>query len=103
LKGTTRSLTRLTTKELRDLAKSVRSGEFEYDERPRRSLDWSSYTETQAYELADMLCTITRLVDEAANRVPAEELEKKRGRGRPPVHSPADIAKVMLMQIPRRL
>ena len=88
---------RRTTKELRDLVKSVRSGAFEYDERERRSLDWSSYTEAQAYELADMLYTITKLVDEAANRVPAEELEK-RGRGRPPVHSPADIAKVMLMQ-----
>ena len=40
---------RRTTKELRGLVKSVRSGEFEYDERPRKSLDWSSYTEAQAY------------------------------------------------------
>ena len=45
-----------------------------------------------------MLYTITKLVDEATNRIPAEELEKERGRGRPPVYSPADIAKVMLMQ-----
>ena len=89
---------RRTTRELRDLVKSVRSGEFEYDERSKKSLDWSSYTEAQAYELADMLYTITKLVDEATNRLPAEELEKKRGRGRPPVYSPADIAKVMLMQ-----
>jgi transposase len=90
---------RRTTDELRDLVKSVRSGEFEYDERPKKSLDWSSYTEAQAYELADMLYLITKLVDEAVNRIPAEELERKRGRvGRPPIHSPGDVAKVLLMQ-----
>jgi transposase len=88
---------RHTTAELRDLVKSVRSGEFEYDERPRKSLDWSSYTEAQAYELADMLYLIRKLVDEATNRIPAEDLEK-RGPGRPPTHSPADVAKALLMQ-----
>jgi transposase len=88
---------RRTTDELRDLVRSVRSGEFEYDERPKRSLDWSSYTEAQAYELADMLYLIPKLVDEAVNLIPAEELERK-GRGRPPVHSPGDVAKVLLMQ-----
>jgi transposase len=87
-----------TTDELRDLVKSVRSGELEYEERPRKSLDWSSYDEAQAYELADMLYMITKLVDEAVGRMPAEELEKRRGPGRPPVHSPADVAKVLLMQ-----
>lgn len=87
-----------TVDELRDLVKSVRSGEFEYDERPRRSLDWSSYTEAQAYELADMLHLITKLVDEAVNRIPIEELERRKGRGRPPTHQPADVAKVLLMQ-----
>jgi transposase len=87
-----------TTEELRDLVRSVRSGEFEYQERPEKSLDWSSYDEAQAYELADMLYTIRKLVDEAVNRLPAKELEKERGPGRPPVHSPADVAKVLLMQ-----
>jgi hypothetical protein len=87
-----------TIDELRDLVKSVRSGEFEYDERPpRRSLDWSSYTETQAYELADMLRLIPKMVEEAVNRIPAEELERK-GPGRPQTHSPGDVARVMLMQ-----
>ena len=88
---------RHTVDELRGLVRSVRSGEFEYKEKPRKSLDWSSYTEAQAYELANMLYLITKLVEEAVSRVPAEELEK-RGRGRPPTHFPADIAKVMLMQ-----
>jgi len=88
---------RRTVEELRGLVRSVRSGEFEYDERPKRSLDWSSYAEAQAYELADMLYNITRLVEEAVNRIPVEELEKK-GRGRPPTYSPGDVAKVLLMQ-----
>jgi len=88
---------RHTTDELRGLVKSVRSGEFEYEERPKKPLDWSSYDEAQAYELADMLYLIRKLVDEAVNRLPAEELERK-GPGRPPVHSPADVAKVLLMQ-----
>src|SRR5207245_7092953 len=88
---------RHTTDELRDLVRSVRSGEFEYEERPKKSLDWSSYDEAQAYELADMLYTIRKLVDEAVNRLPAEGLERK-GPGRPPIHPPADVAKVLLMQ-----
>jgi transposase len=88
---------RHTTDELRGLVRSVRSGEFEYEERPRKSLDWSSYDEAQAYELADMLYLIRKLVDEAVNRLPAGELERK-GPGRPPIHSPADVAKVLLMQ-----
>ena len=43
-----------------------------------------------------MLYLITKLVDEAVNRLPAEE--EKRGPGRPPIHSPGDVAKVLLMQ-----
>lgn len=39
---------RHTTDELRDLVGSVRSGEFEYEERPKKSLGWSSYDEAQA-------------------------------------------------------
>ena len=44
-----------------------------------------------------MLYLIRKLVDEAAARLPAQEVEKK-GRGRPPVYSPADVAKALLMQ-----
>src|SRR5438128_10969568 len=44
-----------------------------------------------------MLYTIRKLVDEAVNRLPAEGLERK-GPGRPPIHPPADVAKVLLMQ-----
>jgi hypothetical protein len=40
---------------------------------------------------------IPKLVDEAVNRLPAEELEMK-GPGRPPVHPPANEAKVLLIK-----
>lgn len=86
---------RHTKKELRELVSSVRDGTFHYEGRPKRPLDWSSYDEAQAYELADMLYLIRMLVDEAAARLP---LPEKKGRGRPPVHSPSDVAKVLLMQ-----
>ena len=86
---------RHTKKELRELVSSVRDGTFHYEGRPKRSLDWSSYDEAQAYELADMLYLIRGLVEEAANRLPEE---KRKGRGRPPVHPPSDVAKVLLMQ-----
>ncbi|MDG6989133.1 MAG: hypothetical protein JRN21_07380 [Nitrososphaerota archaeon] len=87
---------RHTVGELRDPVKSVRSGEFEYEERPPKSLDWASYTE--AYELADMLRLIPRFVEEAVDRMPAEELAPRRGPGRQATHPPADVAEVMLMQ-----
>lgn len=40
---------------------------------------------------------IPKLVDAAVNLIPGEELER-RGPGRPPTHSPGDVAKVLLMQ-----
>lgn len=46
---------RQATDELHEPVKSVRSREFEYEGRLRRSLDRSSYDGAQAYELADML------------------------------------------------
>jgi hypothetical protein len=78
---------RHTTDELRGLVKSVRSGEFEYEERPKKSLDWSSYDEAQAYELADMLYLIRRLVDESVNRLPAEELKERAREASHPLSS----------------
>ena len=84
---------RHTTEELHELARSVRSGEFEYKEGPRKSLVWSSYDE--AHELADMLYLVRVLVDEAANRLPKPV---RKGRGTPPVHPSPELAKVLLMQ-----
>ncbi len=71
---------RHTKKELREFVSSVRDGTFHYEGRPKRSLDWSSYDEAQAYEFADMLYLIRWLVEEAANRLPVPE---RRSAARP--------------------
>lgn len=84
---------RHTTDELRELAKSVRSGTFHYDGRPKRSLDWSSYNEAQVNEMADTLNLIRRFVDRTSARIP----ERPRGRGRPPFPA-RDVAKALLLQ-----
>ena len=57
---------RHTTDELRELVKSVRSGTFHYDGRPKRSLDWASYNEAQLHEMSDTLGLIRRFVNLAS-------------------------------------
>jgi len=85
---------RRTTDELRGLVKSVRSGTFKYDGRPKKSLDWASYNEAQLNEIADMLNLIRRLVNIASSRVPERP---RKGRGRPPFPA-RDVAKALLLQ-----
>ncbi len=85
---------RRTTEELRELAKSVRDGTYHYDGKPKRSLDWASYNEAQANELADTLNLIRKFVDRASARIPERH---QRGRGRPPVEA-RDVAKALLLQ-----
>lgn len=84
---------RHTTDELRELVRSVRSGTFQYDGKPKRSLDWSSYNEAQVNEMADTLNLIRRFVDRASARIP----ERPRRRGRPPFPA-RDVAKALLLQ-----
>jgi transposase len=86
---------RRTTDELRELAKSVRDGTFHYDGKPKRSLDWSSYNEAQANELADTLNLIRKFVDRASAHVP--ERRRRGRRGRPPIPT-RDVAKALLLQ-----
>lgn len=84
---------RHTTDGLRELARSVRDGAYHYDGKPKRSLDFSTYNEAQANELADTLNLIRRFADRASARVP----ERPRRRGRPPVPA-RDVAKALLLQ-----
>jgi transposase len=86
---------RRTTDELRELVKSVRSGAFHYDGRPRKSLDWASYNEAQLNEVNDMLNLIKRFVNIASARIP--ERPRRGGRGRPPFPA-RDVAKALLLQ-----
>ncbi|MGI0080080.1 MAG: hypothetical protein ACRECH_10695 [Nitrososphaerales archaeon] len=84
------------TDDLRNLVSSVRNGTFQYDGRPKKSLDWSSYDEAQVHELADMLELIRDFVDQASTRISPSLLEHN-GRGRKPC-PPADVAKTLLLQ-----
>jgi transposase len=85
-----------TSDELRELISSVRDGTFHYEGRPKKSLDWSSYDEAQVREVSNMLRLMRTFVDEASNRIPSEEGTRRRGR--PPVYSPSDVAKALLLQ-----
>jgi hypothetical protein len=62
-------------------------------------LDWSSYDEAQVREVSNMLHPIRTFVDEAStNRIRLEEKRERRRKGRPPVDSPSDVAKALLLQ-----
>ena len=87
-----------TKKELRDLVSSVRDGTFQYEGKPKRSLDWSSYDEAQVREVSDMLALIKRFVEVASGRIPPEEYERSKRRGRPSTYPPSDVAKALLLQ-----
>ena len=56
--------------ELGELARSVRSGTFHYEGRPKKSLDWFSYNEAKVDEMADTPNLIRRFVDRASARIP---------------------------------
>jgi transposase len=89
---------RRTKKELRDLVSSVRDGTFRYEGKPKRSLDWSSYDEAQVREVSDMLALVRRFVEVASGRIPPEDHERSKRRGRPSTYPPSDVAKALLLQ-----
>ena len=86
---------RKTVKELRETVSRVRKGEFPYQEKEPKKIDFALYNQAQINEIADMLETIRNMVD-AANKRTQKTLQSK-GPGRP--SAPAkDIVKVLLMQ-----
>ena len=87
----------LRSEELREIASSVRKGTFDYEGRPRKSMDWASYDEAQVNELADMLNAIRDIVEEASRRIAERSPGTARGAGRPSVPA-SDRAKALLMQ-----
>ncbi|MBX8642427.1 MAG: hypothetical protein KIY10_07620, partial [Thermoplasmata archaeon] len=75
----TRKGRHLRSKELREVASSVRNGTFTYEARPKKSVDWATYDEAQINELADMLNSIRDIVDEACARIAERPPEVKTG------------------------
>lgn len=86
---------RKTVKELRETVSRVRKGEFPYQEKEPKKIDFALYNQAQINEIADMLETIRNMVDAADKRT--QKTLQSKGPGRP--SAPAkDIVKVLLMQ-----
>lgn len=84
-------------KELREIVKKIRSGDFDYDNREKPKTNWSLYDQAQIQELSSYLENTKDIVDEAYRRIKERTPHNKRGPGRPPT-DPADITKVLLLQ-----
>ncbi|MHB8395608.1 MAG: transposase [Thermoplasmataceae archaeon] len=79
--------------DLRSIVKFVRDRSFPYRHREEKERNWHWYDQAHVNEIADVLETISDVVNIASSRIP----RKRMGEGRPPVPS-SDIVKVMLMQ-----
>jgi hypothetical protein len=88
---------RLWSRDLLNIVTAVKDGTLEYEDKPKKSIDWRSYNEAQLNELADMLKMIRDSVDIAVKRILVREMGKHDGPGRPAIDS-GDIVKIMLLQ-----
>jgi transposase len=88
---------RLWRRDLQNIVAAIRSGEFEYEEKDEKKVDWALYDEAQVNEVADILQMINRSVDIASGRIKSREPRRKRLLGRPRIPDD-DIAKIMLLQ-----
>ncbi len=88
---------RLWSRDLQNLVTAIRSGEFEYEEKEVKHIDWSKYDEAQINEIKDMFQMINDVVDTAYERINSEKHNRKRSPGRPSIEV-NDIAKIMLLQ-----
>lgn len=82
---------------LRKIITAVRTGVYDYQERPPAPRDWSAYDLSQTREIADTLELTRYLVEAAEQRLLSRAGRRARKRGRPPTPA-ADIAKVLVMQ-----
>src|SRR3990172_7546317 len=82
---------------VRKIIDSARRGEFDYNPRPAKKVNWTAYDLAQTRELDDTLELIQKFVDRAAARVTERKGVSRGGPGRPPTNA-ADVAKVLLAQ-----
>jgi transposase len=90
------NMRRVWSRDLHNLVSGIRDGTFKYEEKPKKSIDWSSYNEAQLNELADMLKIIKDSVDIAAHNI-RETHTKIKGPGRPRFPN-GDVTKALLLQ-----
>ena len=82
---------------LDSLIKQLKASKFKYQPKEQKPVDWSKYDEAQVNEINDMLLLIREVVDKAESNIGLQEAPDSIGPGRPK-NSPADEAKVILLQ-----
>lgn len=84
---------------LKKLLDSVDSGDFKYESREKKVIDWSSYDQAQINEINDMLVYIKDVVDRAVLELHIDEwYERELEKPGQPMIFPGDLVKAILLQ-----
>ena len=78
VKNIGKSMRRLWSRYLQNIVTAIRSGEFEYEEKEKRRIDWRKYDEAQVNEIADVLQMMNDSVDTSFERMRLREPKKKK-------------------------
>lgn len=78
VKNIGKSMRRLWSRDLQNIVTAIRSGEFEYEEKEKRRIDWRKYDEAQVNEIADVLQMMNDSVDTSFERMRLREPKKKK-------------------------
>ena len=86
---------RVNEEKLREIVSHVRKGDFPYEEKEKKEINFAAYDRAQINEIKDVLEMIRNVVETANMRL--QKVPQPRRPGQPPI--PADdIVKVLLMQ-----
>ncbi len=84
---------------LRELLGGIDSGDFKYERREKKRINWHLYDQAQISEINEMLIFFANIVDEAVGELNIKERHEKELRkpGKPSIF-PGDLAKSILIQ-----
>ena len=84
---------------LRELLGRIDSGDFKYERREKKPINWHLYDQAQISEINEMLIFFRTIVDEAVRELNLEERHENELKkpGKPPIF-PGDLAKSILVQ-----
>ena len=84
---------------IRKLLGDIESGDFKYEPRQKKKINWSVYDQAQINEANDMLESIRDLVDKAVRELRIKERyeQDRKKPGQPPIF-PGHLAKSVLLQ-----
>lgn len=80
---------------LREIVSRVRKGDFPYEEKEKKKINFAAYDKAQINEIKDVLEMIRDVVEAASMRL--QKIQLPRGPGQPP-KPVEDVVKVLLMQ-----